>query len=124
MNWCRYIKDLISLAEFCLRSSSLNESLGDVSNALYLSVFLQSDIYYKQEVIGSLVTHFGSGSPHEIKFALNTLSQIVEKDPESAQKFSIFVKGILDYLEKLNYKQLFKLFGVYTDLILQVIITT
>ena len=45
-----------------------------------------------QEIVGNLVTHFGSGFEEETDSSLDILYQLVEKHLEKMAPFAIFVK--------------------------------
>lgn len=45
-----------------------------------------------QEVVGSLVTHIGSGTPADIDHALATLTVLAEVYGHDMQRFAILIK--------------------------------
>ncbi|CAG8732514.1 4892_t:CDS:2, partial [Racocetra fulgida] len=73
--------------------------------------------YQQQEIVASLVTHIGCGSPIEIESALSVLSHLVKTDIKKMSRFAIFVKGLLDYLDNLNIDQIRVLFDVISKLV-------
>ncbi|KAJ9062160.1 hypothetical protein DSO57_1013441 [Entomophthora muscae] len=113
------IMELLAIAEFLLRDGQTHGSLGEVSAAIYCAVFESADIYHRQEVIGMLIIHVGSGNPWEINHALDALDGIAQKDPSGVLRFAIFVKGILDYLDRLTLDQVSRLFVIYTTLAIE-----
>jgi hypothetical protein len=48
-----------------------------------------------QEIVGNLVTHFGSGFEGETDSSLDILYQLVDKHLDKMAPFAIFVKVIL-----------------------------
>ncbi|KAK9719617.1 hypothetical protein K7432_004683 [Basidiobolus ranarum] len=111
-----YFGSLLSLAEALLRACQNNMILGRAASIIYESCFRMFDSYYRQEVIGSLVTHIGSGASWEIDTALDCLLNIVTASAKEAVPFSIFIKGILDYLDNLSITQIRVLFDIFSAL--------
>ncbi|KAI0243665.1 hypothetical protein L0F63_002729 [Massospora cicadina] len=91
----------------------------EVSAAIDGAIFHAADLYHRQEVVGALITHIGSGNAWEIDHALDALDTITREDPPGMLHFTIFVKGILDYLDRLTLDQVARLFVVYTTLALE-----
>ena len=63
--------------------------------------------YHRQEIVGNLITHIGSGVDYEIESALKTLENMLD-DPimlRGLKKFVAFIRGLLDYVEYLNTQQ-------------------
>ncbi|GAA5812259.1 hypothetical protein MFLAVUS_005709 [Mucor flavus] len=109
---------LLSLSESLLRSCQQMNAISPCASTLYVSSFKSSDVYYRQEIIGALVTHIGSGVEAEMNVALNVLLQLVKFDVSSVAVYSVFVKGILDYLDNLNLYQIRTLFDIFSLLAL------
>ncbi|KAF9105210.1 Fanconi anemia group D2 protein [Mortierella sp. AM989] len=65
-----------------------------------------SDSYYRQEIVGSLLIHIGSGSTVEIDASLAVLDNIVKVSRAALNEFSAFIKGVLDYLDNLTLEQI------------------
>ncbi|CAG8451010.1 4382_t:CDS:10 [Acaulospora morrowiae] len=107
-----YFNDILTLSESLLRSSQQQNTVARAACTLYRSAFMVFEPHQQQEVIASLVSHIGSGSPTEIESTLSVLSHLVDKDIKRLSRFSIFVKGLLDYLENLNLDQIRILFDV------------
>lgn len=110
-----YVTCIISLAEAFLRSndSSLMHSASDLYS---LTFKLCKDNVHKQDIIGSLVTHVGSGTSIEIDAALSILESLVEEDALSLVPYSVFIKGIIDYIFNLEDKQVRKVFHIFSCL--------
>ncbi|KAI8640920.1 Fanconi anaemia protein FANCD2, partial [Parasitella parasitica] len=115
-----YWGTVLSLAESLLRASQQNSTLSPCASAMYISAFKSTDAYYRQEIIGALVTHIGSGVEVEMNVALNVLLELVKTDVSSVVIYSVFIKGILDYLDNLNEFQIRTLFDIFSLLALTV----
>ncbi|XP_038054583.1 Fanconi anemia group D2 protein-like isoform X2 [Patiria miniata] len=110
-----YFPSILSLAEVLLRSPEPAVSL--FACCIYRQAFLAFDVmYYKQEVIGSLVAHIGSGFQGEIEAGLDVLLSLVEHHASDVAPFAIFIKGVLDYLGNLSLPQIRKLFSILSVL--------
>ncbi|KAI9475361.1 Fanconi anemia protein FancD2 nuclease-domain-containing protein [Zychaea mexicana] len=109
-----YWNTILSLSESLLRSSQQQSVLIPSSKALYISAFKSSDVYYRQEIIGSLVTHIGSGSATEMDVALDTLLHLARTDVDNMAVYDVFIKGILDYLDNLTLPQIRTLFNIFS----------
>ncbi|KAL7754006.1 hypothetical protein RI367_000939 [Sorochytrium milnesiophthora] len=116
---------VVALAEVLLRAKRVKSTgscagVLEYAQVLYSSAFeTMDDAYSRQEVIGSLVTHIGSGS---ISFfflldgAMRILLEITKRDPAAVNAFAIFVRGLLDYLDNLHLGQVRQLMEVLTRL--------
>ncbi|GAN01786.1 Fanconi anemia, complementation group D2 isoform X2 [Mucor ambiguus] len=113
-----YWSTILSLAESLLRASQQNNTLSPCASVMYISAFKSTDAYYRQEIVGALVTHIGSGVEVEMNVALNVLLELVKTDVSSVVVYSVFVKGILDYLDNLNEYQIRTLFDIFSVLAL------
>lgn len=109
-----YFSDLLSLAEVLLRSP--DASVCSYACAMYKLSFVSFDLYCQQEIVGTLVTHVGSGYAAEADASLDVLSDLVESYPDVMAPFAIFIKGILDYLDNLTVTQIRKLFNMLSTL--------
>ncbi|XP_048586773.1 Fanconi anemia group D2 protein isoform X2 [Nematostella vectensis] len=109
-----YFTDLLSLSEVLLRSP--DHSVCSYACSIYRLAFLAFDLYCQQEIIGSLVTHIGSGYASEADASLDVLSVLVESHTPTMAPFAVFIKGILDYLDNLTMSQIRKVFSMLTTL--------
>lgn len=116
----RYWSSLLSLSESLLRSCQQNSAISPSASISYISSFKSSDSYYRQEIIGALATHIGSGVEAEMNVALNVLLKLVKSSVSSVAVYSVFVKGILDYLDNLNLYQIRTLFDIFSLLAITV----
>lgn len=86
---------------------------------LYSSLFGEfKDTYSKQEVVGALVTHIGSGIAHEVTSALETLILLTSRYSEELIPLSSHITGILDYMESFQGDNLHKVYEVFSRLAL------
>ena len=67
-------------------------------------------------MIGTLVTHIGSGMPTEVNHALDILATLVETRRSEMDRFAVLIKGVLDYLEHLSVGQIRRLYSVLSVL--------
>ena len=63
------------------------------------------DMQSRQEVVGSLISHIGSGQSKETDTAVKTLAQIKDSTDTELDKFSPLLNGLLDYLNTLSITQ-------------------
>ncbi|KAG2226033.1 hypothetical protein INT45_002499 [Circinella minor] len=104
-----YWNTILSLSESLLRSSQQDSVVIPCSSALYISSFKSSDAYYRQEIIGSLVTHIG-----KMDVALDILLHLAQNDVDNMAVYGVFIKGILDYLDNLTLSQIRILFNIFS----------
>ncbi|XP_031562635.1 Fanconi anemia group D2 protein-like [Actinia tenebrosa] len=109
-----YFSNLLSLGEVLLRSPET--SVSSYACAIYRLAFASFDLYCKQEIVGALVTHIGSGFATEADSSLDVLSDLVETHPKIMAPFAVFIKGILDYLDNLTLSQIRKVFSMLSTL--------
>ncbi|XP_005107672.1 Fanconi anemia group D2 protein [Aplysia californica] len=95
-----YFPSLQCLAQALLRSPEI--VIGYCGSSVYSLAFTTFDAYCQQEIVGSLVTHIGSGFTGEIEAALDILADLVKKQPQVMARYAVFVKGVLDYLDHNN----------------------
>ncbi|KAI9025258.1 Fanconi anaemia protein FANCD2 [Phycomyces nitens] len=115
-----YWNTILSLTEFVLRSNQKSTAVSQCAGALYASAFKSCDAYYRQEIVGLLVTHIGSGEIVEMNVALNVFLKLVKSDARSMAVYAVFIKGILDYLDNLSLSQIRTLFDIFSVLALTV----
>ncbi|XP_054585500.1 Fanconi anemia group D2 protein [Eptesicus fuscus] len=105
---------ILSLAQNLLHS--LDQSIILFGSLLYKYAFKFFDTYCQQEVIGALVTHICSGNEAEVDIALDVLLELVVVNLSAMRLNAVFVKGILDYLDKMSPRQIRKLFYILSTL--------
>ncbi|KAF9150212.1 Fanconi anemia group D2 protein [Linnemannia schmuckeri] len=101
-----YMSAVLSISENLLRSSQNHPIVARTASALYTSTFQVSDAYYRQEIVGSLLVHIGSGSNIEIDASLAVLQDIVQVSRSILNEYSLFIKGVLDYMDNLSLEQI------------------
>ncbi|CAL1385748.1 unnamed protein product [Linum trigynum] len=112
-----YFSSFISLAEYLLASKETKAR--DFGKHIYTRLFEElDDNYCRQEVLGVLVTHVGSGVSFEVTSALEVLSVLAFKYTRDFIPHSSFLNGILDYLEGFGTENLHKVYEVFGQLAL------
>ena len=117
---------LCDLADGLLRGSSSTSPLSDAGGGraacelgvtLYEVLFDEfSEPMHRQEIVGSLVTHVGSGvnvNPAEVDAALRVFCGIIDKSADGAmalRPFTPFLTSMLDHLHHLTPYQVRRLF--------------
>ncbi|KAF4079161.1 hypothetical protein AMELA_G00189910 [Ameiurus melas] len=109
-----YFPSILSLAQGLLRSTDC--CIVPFGGQIYKQAFTAFDSYCQQEVVGSLVTHVCSGVSGEVDVALELLCELVSQKPTEMAQYSVFVKGILDYMDNLSPQQIRRLFHVLSCL--------
>ncbi|KAJ8301396.1 hypothetical protein KUTeg_020383 [Tegillarca granosa] len=93
-----YFPSILSLAETLLRSPE--PAVTYIACAMYKNAFTSFDTFCQQEIVGTLVTHIGSGFESEIDSSLDILVEL----------------GVLDYLDNLSVTQIRKLYSILSVL--------
>ncbi|KAM3696898.1 hypothetical protein ACB094_06G074000 [Castanea mollissima] len=76
------------------------------------------DIYSRQEVLGALITHVGSGVTSEVQSALETMTLLASKFAQDLIPLSSHITGILDYLDGFSVENLHKVYEAFSHLAL------
>ncbi|XP_076958495.1 uncharacterized protein LOC143634236 isoform X2 [Bidens hawaiensis] len=71
------------------------------------------DTYSRQEVLGSLVTHVGSGITFEVSSALDAMVMLASKYSQELIPICSYITGILDYMEGFSTENLHKVYDVF-----------
>nr|XP_054605115.1 Fanconi anemia group D2 protein isoform X1 [Nothobranchius furzeri] len=109
-----YFSSILALAQSLLRSP--DPCVVPFGGHMHRHSFTAFDSYCQQEVVGSLVTHVCSGVGGEVDMALDLLCGLVLEKPSEMALYSVFVKGILDYMDNLTPQQIRKLFSLLSKL--------
>lgn len=112
----RYMSAVLSISENLLRSSQNYPIVARTASALYTSAFQVSDGYYRQEIVGSLLVHIGSGSSIEIDASLAVLQDIVQVSRSALNEYSLFIKGVLNYMDNMSLEHIRLLFVILGSL--------
>ncbi|XP_028553481.1 Fanconi anemia group D2 protein-like isoform X3 [Dendrobium catenatum] len=112
-----YFPSFVSLSEYLLTCKEKQARKFGIH--LYTLLFVEfKDTYSRQEVLGALVTHIGSGIAHEVCSALETLILLTMRYTEDLIPISSHISGILDYLECFQEDNLHKVYEVFSRLAL------
>ncbi|KAL6041505.1 Fanconi anemia group D2 protein, partial [Balamuthia mandrillaris] len=113
-----YHASLLALQELFLRSPE--PAIRQFGVAQYVLVFQHfTEKYQRQELLGNIITHIGSGASEEIDAALSVLLKLIESKAmrEQLASYSVYIQGILDYLHTLQDNQIRNIFTVFCQLV-------
>ncbi|KAK1374178.1 Fanconi anemia group D2 protein-like [Heracleum sosnowskyi] len=107
-----FFASFLCLSEFLLacKEPKAREVAIHMYNCLF-EVF--ADTYSRQEVLGSIVTHIGSGSTSEVDSALDVMILLASKYSQEMLPLSSHISGVLDYLEGFNVQSLHKVYEIF-----------
>ncbi|KAI8026083.1 Fanconi anemia group D2 protein [Camellia lanceoleosa] len=112
-----YFPSFLSLSE-CLLACK-EQKPREFGIHIYRSLFEEFvDTSSRQEVLGTLVTHMGSGVSFEVSSALEAMVLLASKYSEELIPLSSHISGILDYLEGFSVENLHKVYEVFSLLAL------
>ncbi|KAI8027545.1 hypothetical protein LOK49_LG02G01756 [Camellia lanceoleosa] len=112
-----YFPSFLSLSE-CLLACK-EQKPREFGIHIYRSLFEEFvDTSSRQEVLGTLVTHMGSGISFEVSSALEAMVLLASKYSEELIPLSSHISGILDYLEGFSVENLHKVYEVFSLLAL------
>ncbi|KAL6880204.1 hypothetical protein ACP4OV_011769 [Aristida adscensionis] len=95
------------------------EKAREFATYLFTALFEEfSDTYSRQELLGSLVTHIGSGVSFEVSSALDIMISLTSNNPEEFIPISSHITGILDYLESFDEENLRKVYDIFCHMAL------
>ncbi|KAK5673359.1 hypothetical protein QVD99_000808 [Batrachochytrium dendrobatidis] len=109
-----YFSSILGLGDYMM-STGL-ECCHDICIELFIATFQTSDISARQHVIGLLATHIGTGIEFNIGISLSVLLELTSIEPQNVAPFSIFIKSILDHLDKLSVSNVRRFFEVLSNL--------
>lgn len=96
---------LLQLGGAAVRSAT-NATGRALGGALYAHAFAEfKEPYERQELIGQLLTHVGSGEAAEVDAALHVLVDLAISSSAAISQFSSFLTGVLDHLDALSVPQ-------------------
>ncbi|CAI9102693.1 OLC1v1001000C1 [Oldenlandia corymbosa var. corymbosa] len=112
-----YLPIFLSISEYLLACKE--KRAREFGNHLYKCLFEEfHNTYLRQEVLGALVTHVGSGIGYEANAALEVMVLLASNYPQELIKLSSHLIGILDYLESFNIEGLHKVYEIFSILAL------
>uniref|UniRef100_A0A0E0LHA3 Fanconi anemia group D2 protein n=1 Tax=Oryza punctata TaxID=4537 RepID=A0A0E0LHA3_ORYPU len=107
----------LSVSDFLLACKE--EKAREFAAYLFIALFEEfNDTFSRQELIGSLVAHIGSGVSLEISSALDIMISLTSDKPEELIPLSSHITGILDYLESFHEDNLRKVYEIFCHLAL------
>ncbi|XP_047954928.1 Fanconi anemia group D2 protein isoform X3 [Salvia hispanica] len=110
-----YLATFLSLSAYLLACKE--QRAQEVGVHIYILLFEESsDAFSRQEVLGALLTHVGSGVCHEVSAALDTLVKLASRKSQELTSLSSHLTGILDYLEVFNVESLHKVYEIFVCL--------
>ncbi|KAJ3707216.1 hypothetical protein LUZ61_010921 [Rhynchospora tenuis] len=113
-----HFASFLSVTEYLL--SCKEDKARDFAIHLFMALFVEfCDIYSRQEILGILVTHIGSGVSHEVCSALDMMVLLTSKHSEELVPISSHINGILDYLEGFSEDNLRKVYDIFCHLALR-----
>ncbi|KAJ0982639.1 hypothetical protein J5N97_010894 [Dioscorea zingiberensis] len=112
-----HFSSFLSVCEYLL--ACREQQARDFGIYLYTALFEEfCDTYSRQEVLGTLVTHMGSGITYEVSSALEAMFRLTSKFSEQLIPISSHINGILDYLEGFHEENLHKVYEIFCYLAL------
>nr|XP_016489377.1 PREDICTED: Fanconi anemia group D2 protein homolog isoform X1 [Nicotiana tabacum] len=108
-----YLPTLLSITEYLLACKEAKAREFGIHMYTYLFKELV-DSYSRQEVLGALITHVGSGISHEVSSALDVLVLLASKYSQELIPLSSHITGILDYLETFSVENLHKVYEAFS----------
>ncbi|KAL6647037.1 hypothetical protein ACP70R_014474 [Stipagrostis hirtigluma subsp. patula] len=112
-----HFSSYLSVSDYLLACKE--EKAREFATYLFTALFEElSDAYSRQELVGSLVTHIGSGVSYEVSSALDIMISLTSNNPEELIPISSHITGILDYLESFHEENLRKVYDIFCHLAL------
>ncbi|CAM0905397.1 unnamed protein product [Alopecurus aequalis] len=115
-----YIRE--TLFNQCIRGNTelvKEEKAREFATYLFSALFEEfDDTFSRQELIGSLITHIGSGVSYEVSSALDIMISLTSNHSEELIPIASHITGILDYLESFHEDNLRKVYEIFCHLAL------
>ncbi|KAH6772470.1 fanconi anemia group D2 protein [Perilla frutescens var. frutescens] len=110
-----YLSTFLSLSAYLLACKE--QRAQEFGVHIYIRLFEEScDPYSRQEVLGALLTHVGSGICYEVSAALDTMVKLASRKAQELTSLSSHLTGILDYLEVFSVENLHKVYEIFVRL--------
>ncbi|MCD7455074.1 hypothetical protein HAX54_026977 [Datura stramonium] len=108
-----YLRTLLSISEYLLACKE--DKAREFGIHMYTNLFKELvDSYSRQEVLGALITHVGSGIGHEVSSAMDVMVLLASKYSQELIPLSSHITGILDYLETFSVENLHKVYEAFS----------
>ncbi|KAK4379101.1 hypothetical protein RND71_000963 [Anisodus tanguticus] len=108
-----YLPTLLSISEYLL--SCKEDKAREFGICMYTNLFKELvDGYSRQEVLGALIAHVGSGISHEVTSAMDVMVLLASKYSQELIPLSSHITGILDYLETFSSENLHKVYETFS----------
>ncbi|KAJ8573017.1 hypothetical protein K7X08_009528 [Anisodus acutangulus] len=108
-----YLPTLLSISEYLL--SCKEDKAREFGIRMYTNLFKELvDGYSRQEVLGALIAHVGSGISHEVTSAMDVMVLLASKYSQELIPLSSHITGILDYLETFSSENLHKVYETFS----------
>jgi len=102
----------------CTLLKSKNATIARTGVSLYSLLFVTfQEMYQRQDILGELVAHLGSGNAEEVNGALASLTAIATDSLELLKPFASYLATLLDHIEMFDNNQTRELFWVISELI-------
>ncbi|CAN6196902.1 unnamed protein product [Urochloa humidicola] len=112
-----HFMSFLSVSDYLLACKE--EKAREFASYLFTVLFEEfSDTYSRQELVGSLVAHIGSGVSYEVSSSLDIMISLASSHSEELIPISSHITGILDYLESFNEDNLRKVYDIFCHLAL------
>ncbi|CAN4108571.1 unnamed protein product [Withania somnifera] len=108
-----YLPTFISISEYLLACKE--DKAREFGIHMYTNLFKELvDNCSRQEVLGALITHVGSGISHEVSYAMDVIVLLASKYSQELIPLSSHITGILDYLETFSVENLHKVYEAFS----------
>ncbi|KAF8732255.1 hypothetical protein HU200_016234 [Digitaria exilis] len=112
-----HFMSFLSVSDYLLACKE--EKAREFASYLFTALFEEfSDTYSRQELVGSLVAHIGSGVSYEVSSSLDIMINLTSNSSEELISISSHITGILDYLESFHEDNLRKVYDIFCNLAL------
>ncbi|VFQ69298.1 unnamed protein product [Cuscuta campestris] len=112
-----YLPTFISISGYLLGCKE--QKAHEFGIHMYKCLFEEfADSYSRQELLGALVTHVGSGISHEVSSGLEAMELLASKYSHELIPLSSYIMGILDYSEGFSLENLHKVYEAFSHLAL------
>ncbi|RLM86813.1 hypothetical protein C2845_PM04G02790 [Panicum miliaceum] len=112
-----HFMSFLSVSDYLLACKE--EKAREFASYLFTALFEEfTDMYFRQELVGSLVAHIGSGVSYEVLSSLDIMISLTSNNSEELIPISSHITGILDYLESFHEDNLRKVYDIFCQLAL------